>query len=88
MHAGIPTHQYDISDGDPAKQPGGGGGVEHHMTRVFAARARQRFFPRQLSTCHLQEHTLFKKRMITTTTTTTREEERGLGPESATLELI
>lgn len=49
------AHQNDVSDGSSPKQLGCCVGIQHHMARMPAARARQGLLPRQLSTRHLRE---------------------------------
>lgn len=49
------AHQNDVSDGSSPKQLGCCVGVQHHMARVPAARARKGLLPRQLPTRHLGE---------------------------------
>lgn len=49
------AHQNDVSDGSSPKQLGCCVGIQHHMARMPAARARQGLLPRQLSTRHLRD---------------------------------
>lgn len=63
-HGSAPPHQYDMSNGNFPKQLSFCVTVEHHMTCMPAAWARQRLRPRQLSTCHLQEYTQTQSELL------------------------